>query len=91
MKNANPPPTCPVLPAALRARYNQELQELLKILAFVDSCLESIKRFLNRFVDQPNETSINDPESDDGSIDMPLVSPFPHSDNYSDDEEILNE
>ncbi|GJR32341.1 hypothetical protein Tco_1108573 [Tanacetum coccineum] len=69
MENANPPPTRPVLPAALRARYNQELQELLKILAFVDSCLESIKRFLNRFTDQPNETSINDLESDDGSVD----------------------
>ncbi|GJT97838.1 hypothetical protein Tco_1093356 [Tanacetum coccineum] len=91
MENANPPPTCPVLTAALRARYNQELQEILKISAFVDSCLESIERFLNRFADQPNETSINDPESDDGSVDTPLVSPFPLSDNDSDDEEILNE
>ncbi|GJU03773.1 hypothetical protein Tco_1114111 [Tanacetum coccineum] len=93
MKNVNPPPTNnrPVLPAVLRARFNQELQELLKISAFVDSRLESIERFLNRFADQPNETSINDPESDDGSVDKPLVSPFPHSDNDSDDEEILNE
>ncbi|GKA26048.1 zinc finger, CCHC-type containing protein [Tanacetum coccineum] len=31
------------------------------------------------------------PESDDGSVDTPLVSPFPHSDNDSDDEEVLNE
>ncbi|GJR32343.1 hypothetical protein Tco_1108575 [Tanacetum coccineum] len=174
MENANPPPTRPVLPAALRARYNQELQELLKISAFVDSRLESflkftayldpflpmniisrkayntimvdrlegtgknlvaivrdvyvfvgsftyitdfvvlkgetlishisflaepfvdsrlksIERFLNRFTDQPNETSINDPESDDGSVDTPLVSPFPHSDNDLDDEEVLHE
>ncbi|GJW37233.1 hypothetical protein Tco_0060153 [Tanacetum coccineum] len=91
MENANPPPTRPVLPAALRARFNQELQELQKISAFVDSRLESIERFLNRFADQPNETSINDPESDDGSVDTPLVSPFPHSDNDSDDEEVLNE
>ncbi|GJW44651.1 hypothetical protein Tco_0073450 [Tanacetum coccineum] len=83
MENANPPPTNnrPVLPAALRARFNQELQELQKNSAFVDSRLESIEQFLNRFVDQPNETSINDPESDDGSVDTPLVSLFPHSDN----------
>ncbi|GKB44198.1 homeodomain-like protein [Tanacetum coccineum] len=52
---------------------------------------ESIERFLNRFADQPNETSINDPESDDRLIDTPLVYPFPHSDNDSDDEEVLNE
>ncbi|GJR39481.1 hypothetical protein Tco_1215165 [Tanacetum coccineum] len=68
-----------------------ELQELQKILTFIDSRLESIERFLNRFADQPNETNINDPESDDGSVDTPLVSPFPHSDNDSDDEEVLNE
>ncbi|GKB27680.1 hypothetical protein Tco_0867081, partial [Tanacetum coccineum] len=93
MKNANPPPTnnLPILPAALHARFNQELNELQKFLDFVDSRLESIERFLNRFADQPNETSINDPESDDGSVDTPLVSPFPHSDNDSDDEEVLNE
>ncbi|GJY25646.1 hypothetical protein Tco_0400372 [Tanacetum coccineum] len=47
MENANPPPTHPVLPAALRF--------------------------------------------DDGSVDTPLVSPFPHSDNDLGDEEILNE
>ncbi|GKA63665.1 hypothetical protein Tco_0763271 [Tanacetum coccineum] len=91
VQNENPPPTRPVLPAALRARFNQELQELHKISAFVDSRLESIERFLNRFADQPNETSINDPESDDESVDTPLVSPFPHSDNDSDDGEVLNE
>ncbi|GJT58775.1 hypothetical protein Tco_1002308 [Tanacetum coccineum] len=91
MENVNPPPTRHVLPAALRTRYNQELQELLKILAFVDSRLESIERFLNRFFDQPNKTSINDLESDDGSEDTPLVFPFPHSDNDSDDKEVLHE
>ncbi|GKF16879.1 hypothetical protein Tco_0061797, partial [Tanacetum coccineum] len=53
--------------------------------------IKSIEQFLNRFADQPNETNINDPESDDGSIDTPLLSPFPHSDNDSDDEEVLNE
>ncbi|GJW95997.1 hypothetical protein Tco_0177805 [Tanacetum coccineum] len=90
MENANLPPTInhPVLPAALRARA---VQELWKISAFIDSRLESIERFLNRFTDQPNETSINDPESDDGSVDTPLISPFPHSDNDSDDEEVPNE
>ncbi|GKE28122.1 hypothetical protein Tco_1443506 [Tanacetum coccineum] len=92
MENANQLPTnnLPVLPVALRARFNQELKELQKISDFFDSRLESIERFLNRFTDQPNETSINDPDSDDGSVDKPLVSPFRHSDNDSDDEEVLN-
>ncbi|GKE45186.1 hypothetical protein Tco_1472470 [Tanacetum coccineum] len=92
MENANPPPTNNrhVLPAALRVRFNQELLELQKISAFIDSRLESIEQFLNRFTDQPNETSMNYPESNDGSGDTPLVSPFPHSDNDSDDDEALN-
>ncbi|GJY36217.1 hypothetical protein Tco_0421595 [Tanacetum coccineum] len=34
---------------------------------------------------------MNDLEFDDESVDTPLVSPFPHSDNDSDDEEVLNE
>ncbi|GKE13410.1 hypothetical protein Tco_1416961 [Tanacetum coccineum] len=34
---------------------------------------------------------INDPEFNDGSLDTPVVSPFPYSDNDSDDEEVLNE
>ncbi|GJX15310.1 hypothetical protein Tco_0207068 [Tanacetum coccineum] len=58
-----------------------------KISAFIDSRLKSIERFLNRFAEQPNETSINDPKSDDESVDTPLVSPFLHSNNDSDDEE----
>ncbi|GJV84406.1 hypothetical protein Tco_1524304 [Tanacetum coccineum] len=37
------------------------------------------------------QTNINDLESDDESVDTPLVSPFPHSDNDSDDGEVLNE
>ncbi|GJV60038.1 hypothetical protein Tco_1466138 [Tanacetum coccineum] len=62
-ENANPPAISnhPILPDALRARFNQELQELQKILAFVTLRLEK----------------------------APLVSPFPHSDNDSDDEEVL--
>ncbi|GJV86078.1 hypothetical protein Tco_1525976 [Tanacetum coccineum] len=93
MENANPPPTSnrPVLPAALRAQAIQELHELQRISAFVDSRLESIERFLNNFANQPNETNMNDLESDDESVDTPLVSPFPHSDNDSDDGEVLNE
>ncbi|GJZ67907.1 hypothetical protein Tco_0631147 [Tanacetum coccineum] len=34
---------------------------------------------------------MNDLESDNESVDTPLVSPFPHSDNDSDDGEVLNE
>ncbi|GJS71846.1 hypothetical protein Tco_0704687 [Tanacetum coccineum] len=34
---------------------------------------------------------MNNLESDDESVDTPLVSPFPHSDNDSDDCEVLNE
>ncbi|GJZ28252.1 hypothetical protein Tco_0572899 [Tanacetum coccineum] len=60
-------------------------------MAFIDSRLENIEQFLNLFTDQPNETNVNDPESDDGLVETPLVSPFPHSDNDSDDEEVLNE
>ncbi|GKE73074.1 hypothetical protein Tco_1535115 [Tanacetum coccineum] len=76
MENANPPPTHnhPVLPVALHARAIQEPHELHKISAFVDSRLESIERFLNDFANQPNETNMNDLESDDESVDTPLVS-----------------
>ncbi|GKA01895.1 hypothetical protein Tco_0674560 [Tanacetum coccineum] len=93
MENANPPPTSnrPVLPAALRAQAVQELYELQRISAFVDSRLESIKRFLNNLSNQTNETNMNNLESDDESVDIPLVSPFPHSNNDSDDGEVLNE
>ncbi|GJW54239.1 reverse transcriptase domain-containing protein [Tanacetum coccineum] len=93
MENASPPPTSNrlVLPAALRAQAIQEIHELQRISAFVDSRLESIERFLNNFANQPNETNMSDLESDDESVDTPLVSPFPHSDNDSDDGEVLNE
>ncbi|GKA10080.1 hypothetical protein Tco_0689513, partial [Tanacetum coccineum] len=93
MENANPPPIInrPVLLVALRAQATQELHELHRISAFVDSCLESIERFLNNFANQPNETNMNDLESDDESVDTPLVSPFPYSDNDPDDSEVLNE
>ncbi|GJR72921.1 hypothetical protein Tco_0085286 [Tanacetum coccineum] len=60
-------------------------------LLIIDSRLESIEQFLNLFVELPNETSINDPEPDNGSVDTPLVSLFPHSDNDSNEEEVFNE
>ncbi|GJT50477.1 hypothetical protein Tco_0976634 [Tanacetum coccineum] len=93
MENANPPPTNNrhVLQAVLRAQAVQELHELQLISAFVDSHLESIERFLNNFANQPNETNMNDLESDDESVDTPLVSPFSHSDNDSNGGEVLNE
>ncbi|GJT55408.1 homeodomain-like protein [Tanacetum coccineum] len=37
------------------------------------------------------KTNINNLETDDESGETPLVFPFPHSDNDSDDEEVLNE
>ncbi|GJX33921.1 hypothetical protein Tco_0245478 [Tanacetum coccineum] len=37
------------------------------------------------------KTNVNNLETDDESGETPLVSPFPHSDNDSDDEEVLNE
>ncbi|GJX80936.1 putative reverse transcriptase domain-containing protein [Tanacetum coccineum] len=63
----------------------------VKAIALPQDIPKSIERFLNRFADQPNETNINDPDFDDGSVDTPLVSPFPHYDNDSDDEEVLHE
>ncbi|GJS00892.1 reverse transcriptase domain-containing protein [Tanacetum coccineum] len=92
MEKANPPLTNNrlVLPAALHVQAVQELHELQRIFAFVDSRLESIERFLNNFANQPNETNMNDLESDDESVDTYLVSPFPHSDNDSDNGEVLN-
>nr|GEV36629.1 hypothetical protein [Tanacetum cinerariifolium] len=83
VSNVNPPPTSnrPVLSAALRSRIDQELHDLQLISAFVDSRLESIEQFLNNFANQPNETDLSNLESDDESVDTPLVSPFPHSDN----------
>nr|GEX94063.1 hypothetical protein [Tanacetum cinerariifolium] len=93
MENANPPPTSnrPVLPVLLRAQAVQELHELQRISTFVDSCLESIEQFINNFTNHPNETNMNYRKSDDESVDTPFVFPFPHSDNDSDDGEVLNE
>ncbi|GJR48695.1 hypothetical protein Tco_1316798 [Tanacetum coccineum] len=93
MENANPPPTNnhPVLPTALRARAIQELHELQVVSAFVDSRLDSVEQFLNNFANQPNETNTNDLEFDDELVDTPLVSPFPYSENDSNNGKVLNE
>ncbi|GKA38762.1 hypothetical protein Tco_0731313 [Tanacetum coccineum] len=93
MENAHPPPTNNrlVLPVMQRPRIDQELHELHAVLAFVDSRLESIEQFLNNFTNQPNETNMNNLESDDETGDTPLVSPFPHSENDSDKDEVLND
>nr|GEW65652.1 hypothetical protein [Tanacetum cinerariifolium] len=84
-ENTNPPPANnrPVLPAALRARINQELYEIQVVFAFIDSRLEIIDQFLNNFANQANE-------SDDELVATPLVSPFAHLDNDSNNVEVLN-
>ncbi|GJV74403.1 hypothetical protein Tco_1505987 [Tanacetum coccineum] len=68
-----------------------EITDLHQILEEILLTEQSIERFLNNFANQPNETNMNDLESDDETVDTPLVSPFPHSDNDSDDGEVLNE
>ncbi|GJU85761.1 hypothetical protein Tco_1293307 [Tanacetum coccineum] len=93
MENANLPSTNnpPVLPTALRAKIVQELNELQAISTYIDSHLENIDQLLNGFTQQPNEINVDDLESDDESVDTPLVSPFLDSDDDSDDGEVLNE
>ncbi|GJY42121.1 hypothetical protein Tco_0429391 [Tanacetum coccineum] len=63
----------------------------LSLMRYGYSSVESIELFRNSFTNQPKETNTNDLEFDDGSVDTPLVSPFLHSDNDSDDKEVLNE
>ncbi|GJU22449.1 hypothetical protein Tco_1155791 [Tanacetum coccineum] len=46
---------------------------------------------LHAQIDQELHTNMNNLESDDEAVDTPFVSPFPHSDNDSDDGEVLNE
>ncbi|GJU78169.1 hypothetical protein Tco_1275239 [Tanacetum coccineum] len=57
---------------------------------YIDSRLENIEQFLNGIVIPPNEIDMDDLESDDESVDTPLVSPFLDSDDSSDDGEVLN-
>ncbi|GJV59365.1 hypothetical protein Tco_1465465 [Tanacetum coccineum] len=52
---------------------------------------KSLKKYCLQNMETASETNMNDLESDDESVNTPLVSPFPHSDNDSDDGEMLNE
>ncbi|GJR92528.1 hypothetical protein Tco_0264702 [Tanacetum coccineum] len=73
MENVNlpPPNNRPILPAALRARINQELHEPKVILAFVDSLLESIEQYLHFAVTLIDH--MNNLETNDESEETPLV------------------
>ncbi|GKC40554.1 hypothetical protein Tco_1052938, partial [Tanacetum coccineum] len=70
----------------------------------IDSRLENIGRtyipipppvpfeqLLDDFMNLPDELVMDDSESDTGSYETPLVSPFLDSDNESDDREVINE
>ncbi|GJX15300.1 hypothetical protein Tco_0207058 [Tanacetum coccineum] len=46
---------------------------------------------IHQLANQPNETNMNDLESNNETVDTPFVSPFLDSDNDSDDGEVLNE
>ncbi|GJV10219.1 hypothetical protein Tco_1351760 [Tanacetum coccineum] len=92
MGNANPfIPAPPVLPMALHAKVVQELNELQAISAYINSRLENIDQFLNGFTQPPNKIHMDDLESNDESLDTPLVSPFLDSDDDSNDSDVLNE
>ncbi|GJS39569.1 hypothetical protein Tco_0564612 [Tanacetum coccineum] len=81
MENANPFVLVPL--NRLHIRITQELNELRVILAMIDSHLGQL---LNDFINSHDVFEMDDLESDDGSIDTPLVSPFLDSDDDSDDE-----
>ncbi|GJW86902.1 hypothetical protein Tco_0162242 [Tanacetum coccineum] len=49
------------------------------------------EQLLNDFMNPPELIKMDDLESDDESVDTPLVSPFLDSDDDSDDGEVLNE
>ncbi|GKB27105.1 hypothetical protein Tco_0866506 [Tanacetum coccineum] len=98
MENTNP--FLPVPPNGLRAKITQELNELRAISSMIDSLFENIdhtriaipptapfEQLLNDFMNLPGVLEMDDLESDDESVDTPLVSPFLDSD----DGEVLNE
>ncbi|GKA56790.1 hypothetical protein Tco_0755862 [Tanacetum coccineum] len=101
MENANP--FVPALPNGLSTKITQELNELHEVSAMIDSCLEninhtqikipspvSVEQLFNNFMDSLNILEIDNLESDNESIDTPLVSPFLDSDDGSNDGELLN-
>nr|GEW87112.1 hypothetical protein [Tanacetum cinerariifolium] len=82
-------PFVPTLLNGLRARITQEINELRAISSMIDSCLENIdytqikipphvliKQLLNDFMDSPDMLEMDDLESDNESIDTPIVSLF---------------
>ncbi|GJT26972.1 hypothetical protein Tco_0907247 [Tanacetum coccineum] len=102
MENANsfvPTPT-----NCLRVRITQELNEFRANSAMIDSRLEKIdhtkiiisphvhiEQLLNNFMNSPDVFEMDDLESDDESVDTPLVSPFLDSVDELDNREVLNE
>ncbi|GJU31738.1 hypothetical protein Tco_1175327 [Tanacetum coccineum] len=102
MDNTNP--FVPVSPNGLHARITQELNELHAISAMIDSRLENIDRvwitipptanfeqLFNDFMNPPDIFEMDDLESDDESINTPLVSPFLDSDDELGDGEVFND
>ncbi|GKD54230.1 hypothetical protein Tco_1287617 [Tanacetum coccineum] len=102
VKNANP--FVPTSLNGLRAKITQELNELRVISAMIDSRLENIdhtqikipppvliEQLLNDFIDSPDMIEMDDLESDNESIDTPLVSLLLDSDDELDDGKVLNE
>ncbi|GJV90308.1 hypothetical protein Tco_1538121 [Tanacetum coccineum] len=77
-----------VPPNGLHVMITQELNKLCAISSMIDSHLGHP---LNDFMNSHNIIEMDDLESDDGSVDTPLVSPFLDSDDESDDGEVLNE
>nr|GEV44028.1 hypothetical protein [Tanacetum cinerariifolium] len=95
---------CTHQPNGLRARITQELNELRAILAMTDSHLENIDhtqieipplvpidKLLNDFMGSLDVLEMDDLESDNDSLDTPLISPFLDLDDELDDGEVLNE
>ncbi|GJT78467.1 hypothetical protein Tco_1045192 [Tanacetum coccineum] len=101
MENANP--FVPTSLNGLRAKITQELNELRVISAMIDSRLENIdhtqikipppvliEQLLNDFIDSPDMIEMDDLESDNESIDTPLVSLLLDSDDELDDGKVLD-
>ncbi|GKA59254.1 hypothetical protein Tco_0758567 [Tanacetum coccineum] len=101
MENVNP--FVPIPPNELRARISQELNDLRAISATIASPLENIdhtqiiippvpfEQLVNDFMNPPDVSEMDDLESDNESVDTPLIYPFIDSDEELDDEEVLNE
>ncbi|GKB30341.1 hypothetical protein Tco_0869742 [Tanacetum coccineum] len=102
MENTNP--FVPVPLNGLRTKISQELNELHAISAVINSRLENIdhtqiiisphvpfEQLLNDFMNPLDVFEMDDLESDNESVDTPLVSPFIDSDEVLDDGEVFND